>query len=85
MPEIIIGIDHNLGLLKGQIHMPTRQFIEKLDELNLLSTITRPSQITNQSATLIDNIYISQGLHQDFESLLLLSDISNHLPLITMV
>ena len=43
LPEIIIGIDHNLELLKGQIHMPTRQFIEKLDELNLLPTITRPS------------------------------------------
>ena len=84
-PELIIGIDHNLDLLKGQIHLLTRHFIDRIDKLNLLPTITRPSRITSHSATLIDNIYISQGLHQDFESLLLLMDISNHLPLITMM
>ena len=39
-PELIIGIDHNLDLLKGQIHLPTRQFIDRIDELNLLPTIT---------------------------------------------
>ena len=39
-PELIIGIDHNLDLLKGQIHLPTRHFIDKIDELNLLPTIT---------------------------------------------
>ena len=39
-PELIIGIDHNLDLLKEQIHLPTRQFIDKIDELNLLPTIT---------------------------------------------
>ena len=84
-PELIIGIDHNLDLLKGQIHLPTRQFINKMDELNLLPTITQPSRITCHSATLIDNIYISQELHRDFESLLLLNYISDHLPLITML
>ena len=65
-PELIIGIDHNLDLLKGQIHLPTRQFIDKMDKLNLLPTITQPSRITSHSATLIDNIYISQELHRDF-------------------
>ena len=84
-PELIIGIDHNLDLLKGQIHLPTRQFINEMDELNLLPTITRPSRITSHSATLIDNIYISQELHQDFKLLLLLNDISDHLSLITML
>ena len=34
---------------------------------------------------MIDNIYIGQELHRDFESLLLLTDISDHLPLITMM
>ena len=84
-PEIIIGVDHNLDLLKGQIHLPTRHFIDRIDELNLIPTITQPSRITSHSATLINNIYISQGLHRYFESLLLLTDISDHLPLITMM
>ena len=30
-PEVIIGIDQNLDLLKGQIHLPTRHFIDRID------------------------------------------------------
>ena len=80
-----MGMDHNLDLLKGQAHQPTRQFINKTNDLNLLPTITRPSRITSHSATLIDNIYVSEELHRNFESVILLNDMSDHLPLITML
>ena len=78
-------MDHNLDLLKGQTHQPIRQFINKTNDLNLLPTITRPSRITYISATLIDNIHVSEELHHNFESVILLNDISDHLPLITML
>ena len=55
------------------------------NDLNLLPTITRPSRITSHSATLIDNIYVSEELHRNFESVILLNDMSDHLPLITML
>ena len=84
-PKLIIGMDHNLDLLKGQTHQPTRQFINKTNDLDLLPTITRPSRITSHSATLIDNIYVSEELHRNFESVILLNDMSDHLPLITML
>ena len=84
-PELIIGMDHNLDLLKGQTHQPTRQFINKTNNLNLLPTITRPSRITSHSATLIDNIYVSEELHHNFESVILLNDMSDHLQLINML
>ena len=84
-PKLIIGMDHNLDLLKGQTHQPTRQFINKTNELNLLPTITRPSRITSHSATLIDNIYVSEELHCNFESAILLNVMSDHLPLVTML
>ena len=51
----------------------------------LLPTITRPSRITSHSATLIDNIYVSEELYHNFESVILLNDMSDHLPLITML
>ena len=84
-PEIIIGMDHNINLLNSATHLPTHNFMETLSNLNLHPTITRPTRITHHSATLIDNIFISELLHRNFESSILIEDISNHLPLLTML
>ena len=84
-PEIIIGMDHNINLLNSATHLPTHNFMETLSNLNLYPTITRPTWITRHSATLIDNIFISELLHRNFESSILIEDISDHLPLLTML
>ena len=42
-------------------------------------TISRPTCITKSSATLIDNILISQSLIEKFTSNIILDDISDHL------
>ena len=84
-PEIIIGMDHNMDLLKGLIHHPTRIFMDEVAEISLLPTITHPGRITTHSATLIDNIYVSENLHCSFDSALLINDMSDHLPLVTML
>ena len=84
-PEIIIGMDHNINLLNSTTHLPTHNFMETLSNLNLYPTITRLTQITHHSATLIDNIFISELLHRNFESSILIEDISDHLPLLTML
>ena len=83
-PEIIIGMDHNINLLNSATHLPTHNFMETLSNLNLYPTITRPTRITHHSATLIDNIFISKLLHRNFKSSILIEDISDHLPLLTM-
>ena len=57
---IIIGLDHNLDLLKAFKHGPTEQFLNTNLSLNLIPMITRPTRITKSTATLIDNIFISQ-------------------------
>ena len=56
--ELIVGLDHNLDFLKSDRHNPTNDFIEKVLDLNLLPTITRPTRITKNTATLIDNILV---------------------------
>ena len=84
-PEIVIGMNHNIDLLKGIHHTPTHNFIENISDLDLLPTITQPSRITLQSATLIDNIYVSKQLHHNFELTILLNDMSDHLPLLAML
>ena len=84
-PEIIIGMDHNIDLLKGSCHNTTQQFITDLSNIDLLPTITRPTRITSHSATLIDNIYVSNQLHRDFESSIIMDDLSDHFPVLTML
>ena len=83
--EIILGMDHNTDLLKGNQHIPTHNFIENVTNLSLYPTITRPSRITHHSATLIDNIYVSDQLHRSFDSMLLINDISDHLPTLALL
>ena len=84
-PKVIIGMDHNIDLLKGLIHNPKWKFNDSTSNLDLLPTITHPSRITSHLAMLIDNIYVSESLHRSFESVILISDMSDHLPLIVML
>ena len=78
-------MDHNMDLLKGLTHHPTHSFMDETAEAKLLPTITCPSRITTNSATLTDNIYISEKLHRSFDSTLLINYMSDHLPLIIML
>ena len=66
--KLILGMDHNLDFLKHSIHKRTQNFIELNLDNNLIPSITRPTRITKSSATLIDNIMISQGLMINSES-----------------
>ena len=56
--EIILGMDQNLNLLKANQHKGTNQFMDIMMDFDMIPTITRPTCITNTTATLIDNIYI---------------------------
>ena len=51
-PELVLGMDHNINLLNGKIHSPTQKFIQGMEELCLYPTITRPTRISRQTATL---------------------------------
>ena len=62
-------------------HPPTKEFIDINLYNNLIPTITKPTRITRNSATLIDNIIVGKQFH-DYEANIGISDISDHLPLI---
>ena len=63
----------------------TQNFLNCLLENDMLPTITRPSRITHNTAALIDNIFVSSGLYRDFDSALILNDMSDHLPVLTLL
>ena len=76
---IIVGLDHNLDFLKADRHNTTNEFIQCNLDFGLIPTITRPTRITKTSATLIDNIIVSQNLCGSFISSILVNDTSDHL------
>ena len=84
-PKIVIGMDHNMNLLNSATHPPTHKFMETLTNLNLHPTITQPTHITHHSVTLIDNIFVTDNLHRNFESTILIEDMSDHLPILAML
>ena len=78
--ECILGMDHNLDLLKSQQHHTTSRFLECILDHNILPAIMQPSRITKSSATLIDNIFISDYFQCSFDSCLPINDTTDHLP-----
>ena len=78
-------MDQNLDLLKGHIHSQTQISLENTMNANLIPTVMRPPRIAKSSAILIDNIYISNHLNYKFDSCILLSDISDYIPTLTIM
>ena len=83
--KIILGIDHNLDFLKTHLHKPMNQFLEKNLELDLVPSISKPTRITRKTATLIDNVLISQSLQTQMRPYLIVEDISDHLPILVVL
>ena len=78
----MIGLDHNLDLLKTDKHKPTQTFLESVLENSYIPCITRPTRNTHSSATLIDNILVSRDIYNNITSGIDISDLSDHLPCI---
>ena len=83
--EAILGMDHNMDLLKANVHKHTQTLIDDLIDKDILPTITHPTRITQSTASLIDNIFVTEKLHCFFKSAVLLTDISDHLPTLTLL
>ena len=83
--ELIVGLDHNLDFLKSEKHPNTQSFLEFNLDSDLMPTITRPTRVTQKSATLIDNVFISKKLQNNFASSILIDDITDHFPSIVFL
>ena len=83
--DIIIGTDQNLDFLKFERHANTANFLNLNLESGLLPTVTKPSRITHNTATLIDNIYVKSHHMYRSKSILLTTDISDHLPCLLLI
>ena len=73
--------DFNLDLLKSSQHLPTQDFVDMLASSSYIPSITKPTRITDSTATLLDNVFIN-AYGSKFESAVVYSDISDHFPIL---
>ena len=79
-PCYIMG-DFNLDLLKHDKHPPTEKFLDIMHANSFIPIINRPTRVTRDTCTLIDNIYTNNyNITNDNYSGLLTTDISDHFP-----
>lgn len=71
--------DFNIDILNPHNNKSTDEFVNTMYSMSLFPKITRPTRITTNSATLIDNIY-SNEMENKLKSGILINDITDHLP-----
>ena len=73
--------DYNVNLLNHNCHNPTSEFIENIMSNTFYPLISMPTRISDNSATLIDNIFtnVTENILQ--VSGVLITDISDHFPI----
>ena len=83
--ETILRMDHNNDLLKCHIHPAMQEFLNGILENELMLTITRPTRITQMTASLLYIVFVMKNLHNNFDSLILIDDMSDHLPSLVLL
>ena len=78
----ILG-DMNVDFLKYNYHTQTEEYLDMLHSNNISPIITKPTRITNYTATLIDHIYTNNT--KQMISGIATIDISDHLPTFCIV
>ena len=73
--------DYNINLMNYENNILTSDFVDLLHSHAFISLINRPSRITSTTAILIDNIFTnSTNIENSFQGLLV-TDVSDHLPI----
>ena len=75
---ILMG-DFNIALIKSANSDHVNRFLHQMYSSNFYPGLNRPTRFTANSATLIDNIFIN-NIHLDSNRGILISDLSDHLP-----
>ena len=76
--------DWNLNLINHHCHKATSDFLDLLYSRMYFPLITRPTRITANKASLIDNIFTNDPLRPSISGLFL-NDVSDHLPIFSLV
>jgi len=70
--------DFNIDMLKINTHYTTKLFVDTMFAYGLTPHITKPTRITEHSATLIDNIFSNNITNENSESGIIVTDVADH-------
>ena len=76
--------DFNLNILESDNHLPTSNFIELMYSNSLFPLISRPTRVTKNKASLIDNIFCNDISSTEKLNGILCTEISDHYPEFTI-
>ena len=82
--DVYIMGDINLDLLKFSSHGKTCEYLENTLSNGFLPLITKPTRISEYTATLIDHIYVKKQ-ELDFTSGIVISDVSDHFAIFSII
>ena len=82
VPVCLMG-DFNIDLIKFTSHTKTNSFLESMISAGMLPVITKPTRITDHSATLIDHVYTN--MQGKISTGILITDISDHFGTICVI
>ena len=84
-PCYLMG-DYNIDLLKHGTHNPTSEFLDPMFSNSFIPLVNKPTRITSNSATLIDNIFTNEYKNENkYMTGILITDISDHYPIFHIV
>ena len=81
--DIMLATDQNIDYCKVDTSSSASDLLDIFTTLGTLPTVTIPTRVTHCSATLIDNIYIKSDKYENINSRTIITDISDHYPIIT--
>ena len=80
---ILVGTDQNFDYMKTDTNVNVSDLLNVFFTLGALPTVLAPTRVTHTSATLIDNMYVKCERYEKVISRTLLTDISDHFPILT--
>ena len=78
-PCILMG-DFNLNLLNVANNIKVQNFINVMRQFSFYPTVTKPTRVANNSATLIDHIWLNFDVDSDGSSNIIFTGITDHFP-----
>ena len=82
--SIYICGDLNIDLLNYNVNNNTKNFVDQMFSMSLFPLINKPTRITNQCHSIIDNIY-TNSINEDIISGVIIADISDHFPIFSIL
>ena len=78
--NVFIAGDFNIDALKYNKFKTTKSFFDDLLEKNIYPAIHRPTRVTQNSFSIIDNIFSNTLINDSFKAGIIKTDISDHFP-----